>query len=237
MYNPFPVLIDLIFPSRCVSCSSPANYREHSLCGKCRSEITLSGDSCPVCSSLMIDSNCVICAERAFYPDRNICISDYEGPLKDALFSLKFSGNRRISQPLGEICAETISRNKITADLITTVPVNKQKLYKRGYNQSELIARRAAEILKIPFAETMTGPFSEKSQKEQSYDNRFLNVIGRYSVIPKAVSSGMDIIIIDDVFTTGATINECARILKDSGAKSIFSVTLARTGIKRLDIF
>lgn len=157
--------------------------------------------------------------------------------MKDAVQAMKFSGKKMLYYPLADMCVKEFIRQQISVDYVTFVPMSGKKKYKRGFNQSEIIAKRISERIKIPIKKTMIESPSAESQREQSYENRFLNAIGRYKVIEEAGLDGKSILLIDDVFTTGATINECARILKNSGVKSIFSLTLARTGIKRLEFF
>ncbi len=122
------------------------------------------------------------------------------------------------------------------ADVITPVPLSSRKKWKRGFNQSGVVARMIARRAGIRYAELLLEQGMSRRQKTLGFGERFFNVMGRY-----AVRSGVSlehtpsVLIVDDVFTTGATVNECARILRQAGARRVFSVTMARAGIKRLE--
>jgi ComF family protein len=229
--------IDLLFPSECVSCGKQVRFSDSHICPECLSSITQPEDSCSRCCAPLSENGCGLCTERAFYPDRNICVAEYTKAMKSAMRAYKFRGFRSLSAPLSLLCHNALLENDIRAELITCVPMRRSKKHQRGFNQSELIARRLSKYMKIPFAHTLHDRGGSAHQREQGFAGRFLNAIGRYEPLKKSRVSGKSVIIVDDVFTTGATINECSRILRLAGANRIFSLTLARTAIKRLEIF
>src|SRR5271157_5344713 len=145
------IILDIIAPSRCVSCGAPIDSRAFDICGACIGKINLIRDQCPVCSGALIDGHCRICTERKFYPSRNISIAEYHGVMKELLRRLKFHGNRRLHVPAGLLAMGEISRRKVRADIITCVPMNARKKWKRGFNQSELIARLIAKQTDTPY--------------------------------------------------------------------------------------
>jgi len=235
MNDPMSILVDLVFPSRCVSCGAPLARDNYSVCGKCLSRIEPVEKGCEVCSGMVFDGKCEICEDRKYYPSANLVISEYSGVMKDMLHALKFERKRRLCVPMGMLAFRKISACGITADILTSVPMNRQKKRERGYNQSELVAKDIAARMKIPYRELLSEVRGAGTQRSMGYRDRFINVLGRYHSKKSETIKGKDILIIDDVFTTGATVNECARVLLDDGARSVFSLTFARAGIKRLE--
>ncbi len=113
--------------------------------------------------------------------------------------------------------------------------MNRRKLVKRGYNQSELIARAVSRKTGIEFYEILKECKNRIQQRDLNYDKRFINVIDRYETVNNIKFRGKAVLLIDDVFTTGATINECSRILLLAGAAKVFSITIVRSDLKKLE--
>jgi competence protein ComFC len=229
------IILDIIAPSRCIACGAPVGFRAFDICGACMDKISLLRDQCPVCSGFLSEGRCRICAERTFYPSSNISIAEYRGVTKELLRRLKFHGNRCLHIPAGLLAMREISRRRVRADVITCVPMNARKKWKRGFNQSELIARLIAKQTGAPYRSLLKEKNKTVTQRELGLRHRFINVINRYQVRERADLKDKSIMIIDDVFTTGATINECARVLRAAGAKDVFSVTIARSSMHRLE--
>ena len=104
--------------------------------------------------------------------------------------------------------------NGLDYDLITSVPMNRKKKWERGFNQSELIAMYLSRKMHREYIPLLSEKYGARTQRNLRYKERFLNVINRYRVKNPDLVKGKILLLIDDVFTTGATINECARILK-----------------------
>jgi competence protein ComFC len=114
--------------------------------------------------------------------------------------------------------------------------MNRIKKWERGFNQSELIAKWLSVRLNKPYISLLEEKSRYKTQRMLGYRERFLNILDRYKILNIKKISGKNILIIDDVFTTGATINECARIIKSFGAEKVYSLTMARANIKRVEL-
>ncbi|OHD64251.1 MAG: hypothetical protein A2176_01215 [Spirochaetes bacterium RBG_13_51_14] len=231
------ILLDILVPARCAACGNPAGSRDNYLCGNCSGRIPFLTNSCPVCSGELSGGTCTVCAERHWYLTRNITVAEYSGVMKKIIRSLKFNKLQRIHIGLGVIALEEISRHHIVADLITWVPMNSGKKRRRGFNQSELIAKRLSRATGVPCVPLLREKRNMRAQRELGLRDRFLNALNRYAMAPRRHLSGQTILIVDDIFTTGATINECARILRAAGAKQVISLTIARADIKTLEKF
>lgn len=221
---------DTLFPSRCAACDAAVDYRERSLCASCRGDIERVGERCPRCSGFLADGGCGVCSSRAWYVDANVTAAEYRGTMRRVLREFKFNNRPGLAAPLAELaCAALASaRETIAPDVVTAVPASRRQKWKRGYNQSELVARRIARNLTVPYVALLRERGGALSQKRLRYRDRFLNILGRFAVRRTADVAGMRILIVDDIFTTGATINECARILKEAGACAVYGMALAR---------
>lgn len=157
--------------------------------------------------------------------------------MKKMLHGFKFLRLRGLSVILGGLAVKELTGRGIRPDLVTWIPMNKKKKWERGFNQSELIARHISKKLGYPCAPLLAERSKTATQRELGLRDRFLNALGRYEILPGADLRGHAVLLLDDIFTTGATINECARILRSAGAHKVFSITMARADIKRLDKF
>lgn len=227
--------VDMIFPSKCVCCGTNISIRYNSVCGKCLDEIDFIENECGICSGVLIDGICDVCSGRKFYIERNIAVADYSGVMKSMLHNYKFSSRRRLASHLTGAALEKIHGHSGLFDIISAVPMNRRKKWKRGFNQSEIIARQISKKLGKKYRSLLKERPYFKTQRDLGLRERFLNVLERYEIINERMVEGKRILLVDDVFTTGATINECARILKSFGANEVYSLTIARVVVKRLE--
>jgi competence protein ComFC len=228
-------LLDYFFPSRCINCSSTISHDDDYLCKKCYQGIEYLTGVCSICSGELIEDQCGICSGRKLYIDKNITIAEYSGVVKEILHNYKFNKRQRLHKLIFSISEEEINKYRDLFDLVTCVPINRKKKWSRGFNQSELIAKNIAEKLNKRYCSILKERYHFKTQKKLGYRDRFLNILGRYKIKNAKKVKGGKFLIVDDVFTTGATLNECARVLKSSGAEKVYSLTIAMTDIKRVD--
>lgn len=164
--------------------------------------------------------------------DGMVCIGRYKDTLKNSLKRFKFSNKPSHYRGFGKLLALKI-QNTIKCeqvDLIVSVPMHKDKRRSRGYNQSELIAKYAAKQLGIPFNGDVLIKISEsKSQSTLSRSDRLLNVNGLFKTFDDEVVNKKNILIVDDIITTGSTLNQCCKALKKAGARSVVAAVVATT--------
>ncbi|PKL38126.1 MAG: hypothetical protein CVV44_13240 [Spirochaetae bacterium HGW-Spirochaetae-1] len=235
MISAHEAIINILFPSWCLNCGIPVSSSDRHLCVLCREKIEFVHNACPVCSGFVMDGVCLMCGNREIFFKKNIAIMEYTGVAKEILHHFKFSGKKRLSRLLGGEALKAWESWGGKADMVTSVPMNPVKEWKRGYNQSKLVAQHVAKNSSIPYRDIMREKKDSKTQREQGYYNRFFNVLDRYFVKDTMDVTNKTILLVDDVFTTGATLNECSRIIRDAGAKAVFCLTLARAGIKKLE--
>lgn len=224
--------IDFVFPSVCVHCSTAILFSSGHVCSECLEAVEKIEKSCPVCDSELNDGLCTVCADREFYPDRNISISKFSGVMKSMISAMKFDGKFSIASQLAGMAATRLESESIDFDMVSFVPMNRKKEAARGYNQSRLIAKGIADIMRKPLFGILSENRESGVQKEYGFNERFFNILGRYSVSGKKDFKERKILLVDDVFTSGATLNECARLLKENGAAAVYTLAAARADFR-----
>ncbi len=166
------------------------------------------------------------------------CALPYKAPYDKALKSLKFKGMKQFAPQLAAKLSESIERSypDLPFDLITYVPLHPNRQKERGYNQSMLLAREVSYILGIPFQNTLTKVKDNPPQHKTDIRHKASNVKNVYKVINKKAIQDKRILLIDDVITSGHTLGENAKTLKNAGASEIFCAVYATAVEKRLEI-
>lgn len=224
-----PALINLIYPSKCPVCGKGSDSFLHSpICMKCWNGMTrYEGPSCRVCAMPLGAEHATACSGclKGTAPfSKVISFGTYKDTLKEAITLFKFLGIKRLSKPLGELL---IKMDIPKADGIIPVPLEIYGLKERGFNQSLLIARSIARALRIPvFQGVLYKKRRTLPQVGLSESERRTNLKGAFGV--KGRLDGKEILLVDDVMTTGATVRECASVLLRAGASRVTVVVLAR---------
>lgn len=233
------LLTDLLLPPRCHAChaSVPEGEETH-LCTSCRSQLlpivsplctqcgipfrNYGGSDDHLCGSCLKDPPPFTAARTAYA---------YEGPLRDLIHNLKYSGNVKRRRPLEQLL-DRLTDNVLLwePDCILPVPLHESRLKERGFNQSILLAERAAERWQTPLLRrAMRRTRKTVPQMELDRDDRMTNVKGAFAVADPSLVRKKRVLLLDDVITTGSTVTECARVLRKSGAEEVFVIALART--------
>lgn len=218
-------LINFFFPDRCLRCGIRPGP-ERFVCPSCRKDLPRLTTGCPVCavpySEGVPPHPCGRCLSgRSF--DRVVSPFLYESPVSDWIRALKFRENFSLARPLGGLLRDSIPET-LSWDLVVPVPLSRKRLLKRGFNQSALLARFAFGN----FADLLVRVRETRPQTELSGSERRLNVRRAFAVRPGFSLFGTRVLLVDDVLTTGATAEECARVLKEAGAVEVIVAVLAR---------
>lgn len=215
-------LINALLPPRCVVCeklSEPGSF----FCSDCEGKLKPCYDQ--MCKRCAGDKNDCDCDRFIYHFDGAIAPFKNDGDAKDAFYSLKFgtsfSGLDYFSEKMAEAFKATFSDVKI--DLACFVPLSNNQLYEREFDKCELFAQRVSKILNIPLENLVYKRENVPTQHNLTMDNRFDNVRNAYRV--KEMVRGKKILLIDDIKTTGATLDACARELKFAGAKEVYCLT------------
>ena len=214
--NVFSALLDLLFPPRCAFCNHILKGNERGMCKTCAGSISRTenggmrtGEYFSVCVSPLI----------------------YEKSVRDAILRFKFRDATGYAELFGELMAETIRETLAGRyELVTWVPLSQKRLKKRGYDQAMLLAMSTMLKLDDAPVELLKKHTDVPAQSGVgSPEKRRANISGVYAVTDEELVRGRRILLIDDIITTGATLSECARILRAAGAEDVVCCTLAQT--------
>ncbi len=170
------------------------------------------------------ESRCARCRRRGGVVERAGAIGPYEGSLRAIVHALKYGGRRRVAGPLGERLAAAGAGILDGADVVVPVPLHRARQRARGFNQ----AAELAQHLGVPVAHLLRRVRATPSQTDLPAARRHANVRGAFALAPGASPRGATVVLVDDVSTTGATLEACARVLRQAGAKDVRALTAAR---------
>ena len=217
--------LDLVFPPRCVSCDAFGAF----ICDRCHADMTRAdGPRCDTCW-MPIDprASCRNCwAHRPRLRGVRSAFV-YEAAARDAVLALKFRGLAAVAPQMARSMAEVLNDWEPPVASIVPVPLSGQRRRLRGYNQSELLAKEISRLTGIPInRHALTRRRHTTAQTRTSGDARWQNVAEAFRAGKEAPTGG--VLLIDDVITTGATLNACARVLLQEGVDGVFALTFAR---------
>ncbi|SMO66312.1 ComF family protein [Melghirimyces algeriensis] len=202
------------------------------ICPSCCLRLSpISGPCCPLCGRQM--GRVQLCGDCRQHPEGilqcNVAVLRYTFYPKQLIRLLKYRGRERLAVPLAEMMAERFYETGIRVNGVTYVPLHPEKWKERGFNQSERLAHQVAQQLHRPLVSTLDKIFPTPPQSQSSRRERIAALQGSFQVKNayriKLTDSWL---VVDDVYTTGTTLLECARMLKEAGAKQVFSLTFAR---------
>ncbi len=205
-------LLRLIFPERCILCRRfiPKGH----VCDDCRNEETA------VLRNLNVERGKSSRLIKVYAPHR------YIGNYRKSIHKFKFGGVSHNAVAIAALIRDRVSAEAFQgADLITFVPLSRDVRRQRGYNQAELIARELSKLTGIPVKDCLAKVKQNKPQHTLSAKARAKNVKGVFAV--EADVKGQNIILVDDIITTGETMNECAKLLFRAGAENVIGICAA----------
>lgn len=227
------VLLDLFFPKKCIGCRKEGKY----FCDECISDILQTDLICPQCGNLSIGGLTHPSCEREFSLDGLWSLGIYQGSLKRLIQKLKYEPS--LVRDFAPVLADLISDywvkyqpfiySEIQKDkkwVVTSVPLYWFKENKRGFNQSKVIGQILSKKLNLDYSDVLKRVRYTASQVGLRKRARKENIKEAFSV--DGDLSEQNILLIDDVWTTGSTLKECCYALKKAGAKRVWAITLAR---------
>jgi len=237
-------LDEAVFPSNiyCISCGSLIDgTRPYSLCDECRGRIHWNnGRSCDRCGKALQDDYrhdlCYDCREHHHEFIRGFSCMTYGLMEREMILDYKYNGRGYLAKKFGDILFDRISCENLQIDVIIPVPIHRRRQRRRGYNQAALMAKRLSGLWGVPMAEDLL-----VRQKETPL-LRSLNPAEREAVLEDAfqvTAKGesalcmKNVLVIDDIYTTGITVDACCRALLRAGAKGTYVLTLASGGNRK----
>ena len=227
-------LVDLfwqiICPPHCVICEKVLKLNKF-ICVECRTKLPFVEDMyCLKCGKPVGDDReyCTDCKKREHYFTRGVSVWSYSPMLKKSLYRFKYNNKRYYAKYYTDEIVKRYSRliTQWGVDIIIPVPLYKKKKRRRGYNQAEILANELSSRISIPLdCRIVTRIRDTLPQKMLNDMERQKNLKGAFK-INKSVIELKKILLIDDIFTTGSTVDEIARVLLEAGANSVYVVTL-----------
>lgn len=241
------VILDFIFPSNiyCICCGNLIDKsRKYALCDNCLDSIHwANGRTCSKCGKVLIETEkrklldkvynyqeiCNDCKSSKHNYNQGFTCMQYSNLEKEMIHKFKFNGCAYMGKKLGRIMLDRILLESIDVDLVTAVPMHPKKQLKRGYNQSELMAKVVAKGLGVVYNNRVLIRNEYKAPMNKlDAEQRYENVKKAYGIYDKTLKlKEQSILLIDDIYTTGSTVDECSRILFEAGAGKVYVLTLA----------
>lgn len=225
------LFLDMLYPRRCPVCHDIAVPGGSRICNVCREKLKpITGPRCFRCSKPLKREEqeyCKDCRKTRLF-DQGIGIFPYGSVLQESLFKLKYGKSQEYGSFYGQIAA-VYSREIIRnwgVEIIIPIPLHRKRMEKRGYNQAELIAEALGKTLCIPVdSRLMKRKVNTRPQKELDYRERKQNMKNAFFL--KGENRYRRILLVDDIYTTGSTIEAAAELLKRNGAENVFFLTIA----------
>jgi ComF family protein len=234
-------VVSVIFPAGCRICEKLlADARRIPVCEECLSSFErVSELACEICGRPLPGLTrkegeqqlCPACHDKTYAFDRARSLAIYQGPLVQAILLLKFEQIEPLGEWFAERLAELARSGGVTlqADVVVPVPLHRERERERGYNQAALISKPLAKRLRLPHKAVLLMRTRARPDKRiLSLEERWESVRGAFATRPGSQVDNLRVLLIDDVLTTGATLDACARALLDAGAKSVVGLTVAR---------
>ena len=200
-------LLDIIYPydNKCIICGVEGFL---GICSKCKSEI-----------------------KRVHQQEEIMAYGYYGGVLKKLILNLKYHKSFIAGKVLADLLCQIIIEKKLSIDCICYVPISKDSLKKRGFNQCSVLAKNISSILDIPVFDCLVKVKETKEQKLLGKEERMKNILDAFEIKNKEKLFKKNILLIDDVYTTGATINECKKNIEKCNINKIYLLTIAKSNI------
>lgn len=227
-----------MLPTQCLVCRG---WQRHAVCARCLSLWRHAVPRCPRCAIALPvrmamggapARQCQACDDQSPEFDRAVAALDYAVPWSPLLMRLKFQGATALARPLGDLLARAAMPRRGRVTLVLPVPLSGERLHERGYNQSWLLASRVAQRLRLPARhDLLTRARHTARLMALSAQARAQAIHDVFDVAPQARAAlrGRHVALVDDVMTTGATLNEATRALLEGGARGVSVWVVART--------
>lgn len=229
----FTLVLDLLFPIECLGCGREGEW----LCTKCNT-FPAAPRACPFCHQAnKTNTTCDTCQkEKAL--DALIAVTSYQAPhVHEIIHGYKFKFWKGIYRSLGEHMARSLlsdHQSTLPNAILVPIPLHSSRLRFRGFNQSDYLANVVAKETKLTHANALIRVKATQQQARLQASDRIRNLTNAFQVRPGLDFTEKSVILIDDVFTTGATLAAAARVCKQAGAKRVWGLVFAK-GLKNTD--
>ena len=235
--NLINVFLDFLYPENisCILCDcSISKNTTYSMCKDCFSNINFILDGCIKCGKPIINysleeqhiEGCNYCLNKGFYFDKVISCIEYTELSKKIVFGLKYNDKTYMGKYIAQIMSEKLELENIKFDYILFVPLHKKRMRKRGFNQAEKIAKNLSKLINIPVLDNIERIYNTKRLYKLSKDERKKELKNVFILKDsKHEIKNKNILLVDDIFTTGATVNEISKLLKLKNVNKVYAMT------------
>lgn len=232
------VLLEFIYPDNisCILCDKPIKKSNtYSMCRQCFDNIHFILDGCIKCGKPIVNHSleeqllegCSYCLKKSFYFDKSISCVEYNNFSKNIIFKFKYSNQTYMGKYIAQIMKEKLELENIKFDYILFVPLHKKRQNKRGFNQSEKIADNLSKLIDVPVLDILIRKeYTRRLYKLKKVDRQ--DELKNAFIIKKdeGLLNNKSILLVDDIFTTGATVNEISKVLKLNGVNNVFVISM-----------
>ncbi len=219
--------LDLLFPRWCVGCGSEGSF----ICRSCRSTLpTIVPPVCPRCGRPQPSGVvCPGCVSWQAEIDGIRSPFRYDGVMRQAVHQLKYRNLRALARPLAELLCGYLADSSVSGEVLVPVPLHRKRLRERGYNQSSLLAKELGRHAHLPVVDDclIREQYAPPQARTSNVEERRRNVAGVFACRDERLRD-KQVLLIDDVSTSGATLDSCAAALKAAGAASVWGLVLTR---------
>ena len=224
-------------PIHCIGCGEEGEF----LCSSCAATLPrMKAPYCTICSDPGVTGACLACREQTRFSTDHLSgiRSPYlmEGLVREGVHAFKYRNYKVAAPRFAQLLSEYLVKNPLPGDVLVPVPLHRKKLRERGYNQALLLARKLSKHIDVTVEERLLVRTRNSPSQARAADGaqRTANTAGAFACSGNV--DGMACILIDDVCTTGSTLGACATALMESGAESVWALTLARERLHSQDI-
>lgn len=234
--------LEFLYPENisCILCNNPIRKNTtYSMCRECFNNINFILDGCIKCGKPIINysleeqsiEGCTYCLNKGFYFDKVISCVEYTEISKKIIFGLKYNSKTYLSKYISIIMKEKLELENIKFDYILFVPLHKKRLRQRGFNQAEKIANNLSNIIDVPVIDIIDRRYNTRRLYKLGKEDRINELKNAFTIKSNIIDlKNKNVLLVDDIFTTGSTVNEISKILKINGLNKVFIATfLTRT--------
>lgn len=231
------IFLDFLYPENisCILCNSPISKNTaYSMCKSCFNNINFILDGCIKCGKPIINysleeqsiDRCSYCLNKGFYFDKVISCVEYTEISKKIIFGLKYNNKTYLSKYISIIMKEKLELENVKFDYILFVPLHKKRLRKRGFNQAEKIADNLSKIINIPVIDGIGRRYNTRRLYKLGKEDRVNELKNAFIIKNNIIDlKNKNVLLVDDIFTTGSTVNEISKVLKINGVNKIVVAT------------
>jgi len=222
--------LDLLFPPQCFSCNKRLENSKNIICTTCSSSLIQLENICPVCGNKLTPGECSYCKSNNWYFEKVISLFPYNRVVQDLIHNFKYNELTKISNLFAEYFSKFILEQNSFAhiDLVLPVPIHSVRKRARGYNQAEFISRK---IARLTAAEHLPNLVRRKrftlTQTRLTKNERKANVADAFTLKKGYDISDKNVLLVDDVFTTGSTVNSISKLLRESNCGKVYVFTVS----------